>query len=155
MTKVTDKIEKKYRIPCGPLDVSADSVCRRRLHDKFDSVLDRLAEMVHPELPEPEVPPDYDVDGEGNLVSKEDTKAKEEAAKAREKAEGEVEKELAGFQKDIDAILDEEDLDQKKQRLIEEGRMKAEVQAEVAKYKEKLMGNSKMLQDTSGKIKKR
>jgi hypothetical protein len=39
--------------------------------------------------------------------------------------------------------------------MIEEGRMKAEVKKEVKNYEEKLMGNSKMLQDPTGKIKKR
>ena len=49
----------------------------------------------------------------------------------------------------------EESPEAKKTRMIEEGKMKAEVKAEVDKYKEKLMGNSKMLQDISGKTKKR
>lgn len=45
--------------------------------------------------------------------------------------------------------------DEKKKRLIKEGKMKAEVKHEVEKYKEKLMGNSKMLQDISGKLPKK
>jgi hypothetical protein len=49
----------------------------------------------------------------------------------------------------------EETRDDKKKRLIEEGKLRAEVSKEVGKYKEKLMGNSKLLQNTSGKIKKR
>ena len=49
----------------------------------------------------------------------------------------------------------EETPDQKKKRLIEEGKMKADVKKEVMKYEEKLMGNSKLLQDPTGKIKKR
>jgi hypothetical protein len=44
---------------------------------------------------------------------------------------------------------------EKKKRLIAEGKLKAEVKHEVEKYKNKLMGNSKLLQDPSGKIKKR
>jgi hypothetical protein len=44
---------------------------------------------------------------------------------------------------------------EKKERLIKEGKMKAEVKHAVEKYKEKLQGNSKLLQDTSGKIPKR
>lgn len=49
----------------------------------------------------------------------------------------------------------EETDEEKKERLVQEGKLKAEVKHEVEKYKEKLMGNSKMLQNTSGKIKKR
>lgn len=44
---------------------------------------------------------------------------------------------------------------EKKQRLIKEGKLKAEVKKAVKSYEEKLMGNSKLLQDTSGKIPKR
>jgi hypothetical protein len=49
----------------------------------------------------------------------------------------------------------EESDDEKKKRLIKEGKLKAEVKVAVEKHKNKLMGNSKMLQDPSGKIKKR
>jgi len=49
----------------------------------------------------------------------------------------------------------EESPEDKKKRMVEEGKLKAEVKSEVDKYKEKLMGNSKLLQDTSGKINKR
>lgn len=41
--------------------------------------------------------------------------------------------------------------EEKKQRLIEEGKLRAEVQFELKKYREELQGNSKMLQDISGK----
>jgi hypothetical protein len=49
----------------------------------------------------------------------------------------------------------EETDEEKKERLIKEGKLKAEVKKEVQKYEEKLMGNSKLLQNTSGKISKR
>jgi hypothetical protein len=49
----------------------------------------------------------------------------------------------------------EESRDEKKERLIKEGKLKAEVKKEVQKYEEKLMGNSKLLQRTDGKIEKR
>lgn len=55
---------------------------------------------------------------------------------------------------DLDEIENEENRKEKKKRLIEEGKLRAEVSKEVRKYKEKLMGNSKMLQDISGKIPK-
>lgn len=49
----------------------------------------------------------------------------------------------------------EETGEEKKKRMIEEGKLKADVKKEVSKYEEKLMGNSKLLQDPTGKIKKR
>lgn len=49
----------------------------------------------------------------------------------------------------------EETEEEKKKRMIEEGKLKADVKKEVSKYEEKLMGNSKLLQDPTGKIKKR
>ena len=49
----------------------------------------------------------------------------------------------------------EETDEEKKSRLVREGKLKADVKKEVLKYEEKLMGNSKLLQDPTGKIKKR
>ena len=155
MSTALEKIEKRYRIPCGPLDISADGVCRRRLRDSFDDLLDKLTQELHPELQNPELPEGHEFDADGEVISKEEKARREQAEKAQEKAEGEAEKEFSGFAKVADALLDEEGTDQKKERMIEEGKMKADVKAEIKKYEEKLMGNSKMLQDTSGKIKKR
>jgi hypothetical protein len=107
---------KKHRLPCGPVTVNIDGVCRRRLRDQFDSLLDRLSEETHPHGRDPE---EEDLDTVELQEEKEETR------------------------------------DEKKKRLIAEGKLRAEVSKEVGKYKEKLMGNSKMLQDPSGKIKKR
>jgi len=109
---------KKHRLPCGPLTVSIDGVCRRRLRDSFDTLLDRLTQETHPEGKNPEEHLD-DLDLQENEPEPEETR------------------------------------EEKKERLIEEGKLRAEVSAEVRKHKDKLMGNSKMLQDPSGKIKKR
>ncbi len=109
---------KKHRLPCGPVTVSIDGVCRRRLRDHFDMLLDRLTKETHPEGKNPE----EDID-ELDLLEEEPEP--------------------------------EESRDEKKKRLIEEGKLRAEVSKEVGKYREKLMGNSKLLQDPSGKIKKR
>jgi len=115
--KAKELIEK-HKVPCGPMTVSADGVCRRRLRDSFDALLDRLTEETHPEGKDPE-----------------------EAIDELDLQEQEPEP--------------EETREEKKKRLIEEGRLRAEVSKEVGKYKEKLMGNSKMLQNKSGKIPKR
>lgn len=105
---------ERHRLPCGPVTVAIDGVCRRRLRDHFDTLLDRLTQETHPEGRDEEEEDLDEVDEE-----KEETRA------------------------------------EKKERLIEEGKLRAEVNAKVKQYKEKLMGNSKLLQDPSGKIKKR
>jgi hypothetical protein len=109
---------EQHKIPCGPMSVSVDGVCRRRLRDSFDALLDRITQETHPEGKDPE-----------------------EAIDELDLQEQEPEP--------------EESRDEKKKRLIEEGKLRAEVSKEVGKYREKLMGNSKLLQDPSGKINKR
>ena len=39
----------RHRLPCGPVTVSVDGVCRRRVKDHFDKLLDRLTQEIHPE----------------------------------------------------------------------------------------------------------
>jgi hypothetical protein len=114
----TKKEIERHRLPCGPVTVSIEGTCRRRLRDHFDALLDRLTKEIHPEGVDEEI---LEVD------------------------EVEIPEEPE----------EEESDDEKKERMIAEGKLKAEVKHEVEKYKEKLMGNSKMLQDLSGKIKKR
>jgi len=40
---------ERHRLPCGPMTVSVDGVCRRRLRDSMDALLDRLTKETHPE----------------------------------------------------------------------------------------------------------
>jgi hypothetical protein len=110
---------EKHKIPCGPMAVSVEGVCRRRLRDHLDALLDRLTQETHPEGAD------------------------------RDLLEMEEEPEIP------EEVEPEETREERKKRLIEEGKLRAEVSKEVGKYKEKLMGNSKLLQDPSGKIKKR
>jgi hypothetical protein len=130
--RMTDpkKLIERGQIPCGPMAVSVDGVCRRRLRDSMDALLDRITQETHPEGRDPE---DDDLEDDYKKMQEEERKREAE----------------------MDAAAKEETIEEKKARLIEEGRMKAEVKKEVSKYEEKLMGNSKMLQDPSGKIKKR
>ena len=100
------------------MTIAIDGVCRRRLRDHFDALLDRLTQETHPEGKDPE-----------------------EAVDELDLQEQEPEP--------------EESREDKKKRLVEEGKLRAEVSKEVGRYKEKLMGNSKLLQNTSGKINKR
>lgn len=118
MTNPKKEIER-HRLPCGPMSVSIDGVCRRRLRDSMDALLDRLTQETHPE--------GVDVD---ILEMDEDVEIPEEKEP------------------------EESDADKKK-RLIKEGKLKADVKHAVDKYREKLQGNSKLLQDTTGKIPKR
>lgn len=118
MSTTAEKIEKGYRIPCGPMDIGADSVCRRSLKDSMDSLLDRLTLETSTPTPQAnELPKDLEVDGKGQIVSR----------------KGESDEE-------------------RKDKMIREGKLRAEVQAEIKKYREELQGNSKMLQDISGEI---
>jgi hypothetical protein len=110
---------KRHRLPCGPMAVSIEGVCRRRLKDHFDLMLDRLTQETHPDGVDEEI-----------LAMGEEPDIPEEQEP-------------------------EETRDEKKKRLIQEGKLRAEVSKEVGKYKEKLMGNSRLLQSQSGKVKKR
>ena len=105
---------EKRRLVCGPMTVDVEGVCRRKLAEKFNTLLDRLTHEVHPEGSDPE----------------------EEDFEAGEKKEEKKEETLA----------------QKRKRMIEEGKMQADVRKAVREYEEKLMGNSKLLQDPTGKI---
>jgi hypothetical protein len=109
---------ERHRLPCGAVSVSVSGSCRRRLRDRFDTMLDKLTEETHPEGINEEI-----------------------------------------LETDIVEIPEEPEVeetdDEKKERMIKEGKLKAEVKAEVQKYSDKLMGNSKMLQNRTGKIKKR
>jgi hypothetical protein len=96
----------------------------------MDALLDRITQETHPEGRDPE---GEDTDDDYKKMQEEERKREAE----------------------IEALAKEETIEEKKDRLIEEGRMKAEVKKEVSKYEEKLMGNSRLLQDPSGKIKKR
>ncbi len=133
---------EKHKITCGPATISAESTCRRRLRDHFDSLLDRLTREIHPEGVDPEI------------------LAMEEQVEIPEPEEP------------------EETDQEKKERMIREGKLKMDVKKVVKRYEEKIMpkpkskaktsdhaepeedeedlqGNSKLLQDRTGKIQKR
>jgi hypothetical protein len=131
--KAKELIEK-HKIPCGPMSVSVEGVCRRRLRDHLDALLDRLTQETHPEGADRDL---LELDEEPEIPEEPEP---------------------------------EESRDDKKKRLIEEGRLRAEVSKEVKKYKDKIMpkpktsdhaepdeeeeeqGNSKLLQRPDGKM---
>lgn len=121
MSEVKEKLERGYLIPCGPIDVSADGVCRKSLRESIDRVLDRLTLEVNPEPP----------------------------------SEGKLRKGLMANGDGQIMAIPEESTEERKQRLINEGKLKAEVRSEIRRYQETLQGNSKLLQDITGKIEPR
>jgi hypothetical protein len=140
----------QHRIPCGPMTVAAAGVCRRRLRDSYDQLLDRLAQEIHQEYTPPELPKDHEFDKEGKLVHKEELAKREKTTKTMQK-----DKEKAAKEREKNEPQSPEILESKRERMLQEGKLKADVKKEVKEYEEKLMGNSKMGQDISGKIKKR
>lgn len=114
----------KHQLPCGPMAIRVDGVCRRRLRDEYDAMLDRLTKKTHPEGKDPE-------------------------------------------EDDPDNPLEQEEkMEDKRKRMLEEGKMKVDVKKELQKYEEKvlpkvknanhaedkLQGNSKLLQRIDGEM---
>lgn len=141
---------ERHRVPCGPMTVSVSAVCRRRLKDSFDSLLDRLTEEIHPEFVPPETPKDHTITEDGKILHNDAIKRNKQAGDAMKKGKEKTKKE-----REKNAPHSEEILEAKKQKMIQEGKMKAEVKTGLKQYEEKLQGNSKMLQDITGEIKPR
>jgi hypothetical protein len=143
---VNTEIER-HRLPCGPVTVAADAVCRRRLRDTHDLLLDKLSELTSQEYEAPQAPKDHSIE-DGKVVHDEVKKAQteQEAAKkkAEDKAKVEAEKKAA-----------EPSRAEKKKQMLSDAKDKVEVKVKTKEYEEKLMGNSKLLQDPTGKIKPR
>jgi hypothetical protein len=138
---------ERHRLPCGPTTIAIDAVCRKRLKDHFDALLDRLTQETHPEGVDKDV---LEMDEQVN-----DDELREKAQKAREDVERQLDNEGVQLENEMQKVLNDESPEEKKDRMIEEGKMRADVQHEVKKYKEGLMGNSRLLQSPSGKINKR
>jgi hypothetical protein len=46
MSEITKTLERDFTIPCGPMSIRANSICRKSLRDKFDALLNRLETEV-------------------------------------------------------------------------------------------------------------
>ena len=103
-----------HRVPCGPVSVNASAPCRRRLRDTFDKLLDKMCEKCHDQFPEPEIPDGYEVDENGKVMDSQFLKEQEKAKK-------------------------EPTLEEKRGKMLEDGKMKNTVQAELAQHKEEVM----------------
>jgi hypothetical protein len=174
MAKAKELITR-HKIPCGPVSVSVDGVCRRRLRDHFDALLDRLTQETHPEGADRDI---LEMEEEPEIPEEQEAEETDEQKREQMLADGkmkiDVKRELAKYEADttdepqVEGEEEETD-DEMKKRLIKEGKLKADVKKVVQKYEDKILpkpktsnhseknsqGNSKMLQDPSGKIKKR
>jgi hypothetical protein len=157
---VKEEIER-HRIPCGPVTVAANAVCRRRLKDKFDNILGKLSELTDQEYKAPQAPEGHEmVDGkimsEGQLKEKQHEEKRGDLLKTG-MMKNEVKAEL---KKHAETLMPKEEkkeptLDERKKEMLKEAKMKAEVKIKAKEHEKRLEGNSKLLQDTSGKINKR
>ena len=114
-----------HRVPCGPMSIKASGICRRRLRDNFNTLLDRLSEETGPQQPMgPEMPNGYHMMPDGTIMSDAHMQAQEAKKKARkakkENPMGQLAEAIKGLSGPQQSFND--------------------------------MGNSKMLQDISGKI---
>jgi hypothetical protein len=108
------------------MSIKASGICRRRLRDNFGILIDRLSqETGPPESLEPEMPEGYHMMPDGTVMSDAHMKAEDMKKKAKK-----------------------EEKDKKNDPV---GKL-AEALTGTLAEKHKEMGNSKMTQDTSGKI---
>jgi hypothetical protein len=108
------------------MSIKASGICRRRLRDNFGILIDRLSqETGPPESLEPEMPEGYRMMPDGTVMSDAHMKAEDMKKKAKK-----------------------EEKDKKNDPV---GKL-AEALTGTLAEKHKEMGNSKMTQDTSGKI---
>lgn len=161
----TKKEIERHKLPCGPVTVSIDGTCRRRLRDHFDALLDRLTKETHPSGIDEEI---LQMEEQVDIPEEPEQEETDEEKKERMIQEGklkvEAKKEIAKYEQFLaeQEEADEEDEgepeetdEEKKKRMIEEGKLRVDVKKAVSRYEDKVMGNSKMLQNSSGKIKKR
>ena len=149
--KAKELIEK-HKIPCGPMSVSVDGVCRRRLRDHLDALLDRLTKETHPEGADRDI---LEMEEEPEIPETEEAEETDEQKRERMLAEGkmkiDVKKELAKYEaetsdepeEETEEETDEETDEEMKKRLVKEGKLKADVKKVVQKYEDKIMPKPK------------
>ena len=158
---VKEEIERR-RMPCGPVTVAIEGVCRRRLKDKFDTILGKLSEMTDQEYQPQQAPEGHEI-VDGKIVSEKQLKEKQHEEKREDLLKtgfmkNEVAAEVARHKEKVMPKKEEKKeptLDERKKEMLKEAKMKAEVKIKAKEHEKRLEGNSKLLQDTSGKINKR
>jgi hypothetical protein len=107
-------------------------------------LLDKLSELTSQDYQAPKAPKDHSIE-DGKIIHDDEKKAQTEAETAKKKAEdkqkAEAEKKAA-----------EPTRAEKKKQMLADAKDKVEVKVKTKEYEEKLMGNSKLLQDPTGKI---
>ncbi len=74
-----------HRVACGPVSIQASGVCRRRLRDSFNTLLDRLSEETGPAQPiGPEIPGGHQMMPDGTIMSQSHLKAQEMKKQAKQ-----------------------------------------------------------------------
>ena len=151
-----------HRVPCGPVSVNISAPCRRRLRDTFDKLLDKLCEKCHSEMVEPEIPDGYELSDDGKVMDsqylKEQEKAKKEPTLEEGRMKNEVQAELSQHKDEVmpkKPEPKEPTLEERRKKLLDEAKMKAEVKVKAKEHEVRLQGNSKLLQRSDGKIEKR
>jgi hypothetical protein len=132
---------KNHRLPCGAATVSIESVCRRRLRDHFDALLDRLTEETHPEGRDPEEEDLNDVE-----LPTEEPEETEEEMKKRMIREGKLKVDV----KKVVKRYEDKVMPKPKPKAKTSDHSEPEEDEE-----EELQGNSRLLQRLDGKIENR
>lgn len=154
------KLIETHKLPCGPMSVKISGVCRRRLRDEFDALLDRLTEETHQSGVDEdllEMEEQVDLPEEPEQEETEDEKREKMLADGKLKID--VKRELAKYEADTaedpKEKKDEEETDQeKKKRMIQDGKMQVDVRKVVQKYEDKVMPKPKDDPNPKGKTKK-
>jgi hypothetical protein len=148
-----------HKMPCGPMSVKASAVCRFKLGEGHAKILDRLSSLSTPEAIKKEAPKGHTFGDDGKLVPENVEQTLEEKGKKMFE-EGIVKNEVKAKLKEHATALEPEKepeptLEERKKDMLSEAKMKAEVKVKAREHEKRLMGNSKMLQDPTGKIEKR
>jgi uncharacterized membrane-anchored protein YjiN (DUF445 family) len=142
--KAKDLLEK-HKIPCGPMSVSVEGVCRRRLRDHLDDLLDKLTQETHPEGADRDL---LEMEEEPEIPEEQEPEETDDQKRERMLADGkmkiDVKRELSRYEAETANDPEEEETDDEmKKRLVKEGKLKADVKKVVQKYEDKIMPKPK------------
>jgi len=147
----------KHRVICGPLTVNANGVCRRRLRDVYDKILGDLSRLTTQEFSPPKAPKGHEIQN-GKVVPKNVERSPEEKGQKMLDegiVKNEIKAKLKEHAKKLEPKEKEPSSKERQKEMLNAAKMKAEVKVKAKEHETKLMGNSKLLQDMTGKITKR
>jgi hypothetical protein len=148
-----------HKMPCGPMTIRANAVCRFKLSEDHARILDRISSLSTPEAIKKEAPKGHTFGDDGKLVP-DNVDQTPEAKGMKMFEEGIVKNEVKAKLKEHATALEPEKepeptLEERKKEMLNEAKAKVEVKVKAREHEKRLMGNSKMLQDPTGKIEKR